>query len=86
MNVAPRLRDTLSRGFLILNWMEAELIAQTRRGVEEKWESGPATLSLGRLAELRRAPAAGGWEYRASKKGGVIARIEILQWSGLNIG
>ena len=23
--------------FLILDWMEAELIAQTRLGVEEKW-------------------------------------------------
>ena len=28
MDFAPRLRDTLSRGFLILDWMEAELIAQ----------------------------------------------------------
>ena len=34
------------------------MIAQTRRGVEEKWESGPATLSLGRLAELRRVQLA----------------------------
>jgi len=25
-------------------------------------------------------------ESRGSKKGGVIARIEILQWSGLNNG
>ena len=28
-----------------------------RQRVEEKWESGPATLTLGRLAELRRAVA-----------------------------
>jgi len=28
LNVVPRLRDTLTRGFLILDWMEAELIAQ----------------------------------------------------------
>ncbi len=38
------------------------------------------------LAELRRAPEAGGWECRPSEKGGVIARIEILQWSGLSNG
>ena len=28
LDVAPRLRDTLTRGFLILDWMKAELIAQ----------------------------------------------------------
>ena len=32
LDFAPRLRDTLSRGFLILDWMKAELIAQKRGG------------------------------------------------------
>jgi hypothetical protein len=46
-----------------------------------------------RPGRAERAPEAGpdrvgasGWECGASEKGGVIARIEILQWLGLSNG
>jgi hypothetical protein len=63
LDFAPRLRDTLSRGF----WIEKEMLAL-------------------RTGRAERAPAASGWECRASEKGRFIARIEILQWSGLRNG